>query len=87
MLVMELNGSDGALPIDGVNCTVPVDTKHSKFIPSCFTITLFSFGCTDTKLGVYDAWMLPRHILCCELIQSQNFQRATFFMSKFMKKS
>ena len=34
--------------------------------------------------------MLPRHILCCELIQSWNFQTGiiqSFLKSKFMKKS
>ena len=39
---------------------------------------------------IYGAWMLPRHILCCELLQSWNFQTAitqSFLMSKFRKKS
>ena len=39
---------------------------------------------------VYGAQTLPRHILCCELIQSWNFQTAiiqSFLKSKFMKKS
>ena len=41
-------------------------------------------------LCVYGAQTLTRHILCCELIQSQNFQMAvteSFLKSKFMKKS
>ena len=44
----------------------------------------------ERKTFGYGAWMLPRHILCCELLQSWNFQTAitqSFLMSKFRKKS
>ena len=48
----------------------------------------------DSQTNLYFIWTweqtLPRHILCCELIQSWNFQTAiiqSFLKSKFMKKS
>ena len=41
-------------------------------------------------LPIYGAQTLPRHILCCEMIQSWNFQTGitqSFLKSKFMIKS
>ena len=53
-------------------------------------LQILNIGSYDFIIWVYGAWVLPRHILCCELLQSWNFQMAitqSFLKWKFMIKS